>query len=197
MFLEDDVLLVFQKLFKNYSQPSRIRFAATVVYCALEESKDVPVNTLPSEFATPEFLIGLQTWNDDILPRVELLAQRSVSLWRQEYALLDVPLPVFENVGTACTRKGPDVVSPLGTIPVGMVVDKNVECSPVPLVCVRHCLPTTPLVLPKQVALAIDRHVKEVGFLWILRSDWAMKEVFVNSNFCPILIAYATTLISL
>ena len=41
----------------------------------------------------------LPTWDDDVLPRVELLRQRAVSLGREEDALLDVLLPVLIRRG--------------------------------------------------------------------------------------------------
>ena len=56
---------------------------------ALEKGENVAIHLLLLQLAAPELLVRLQTRNHDVFPRVELLAEAAVALWRQKNALFE------------------------------------------------------------------------------------------------------------
>ena len=71
----------------------------------------------------------------------------------------------------------PDVVPALGPVPVRRLLHHNVEGLAEPAVGVGHGVSPTPLVLPEQVALPIDRDVEKVGLVGVQCPERALQQL--------------------
>mmetsp|Transcript_19363 Transcript_19363/g.49729 ORF Transcript_19363/g.49729 Transcript_19363/m.49729 type:complete len:288 (-) Transcript_19363:171-1034(-) len=184
-------------LFHDDAQPLAVRFAAGVLDGAPKGSEDGALHVLRAQLPVPELLLWLQPWDDNVLPGVELLRQGAVALWRHEDRLLDHLLPVLEDVRAARTRKYKDVIPPLGSVPVRMIVDDHLHGFVEPLVGVLQTRLPKQAVGPEEVALPVNGHVEELRLLGVQGAVRAVQDGLVDVDLGAVLVGDAARLVLL